>query len=85
MSFAIAVGAPRRSRSSGTRTAACPAWPRRDAFVQGLVDNAGWARDRAEEHFNQFAPMFEIGDAAEFVVGEARRLNTAIRRSSSPR
>ena len=36
---------------------------------------AGWDRRSAEEHFNQFAPMFEIGDPVEFVASEAHRLN----------
>ena len=48
---------------------------RREQFIQGMIDNAGWDRRAAEEHFNQFAPMFEIGDPIEFVAGEAHRLN----------
>jgi carbonic anhydrase len=47
---------------------------RRELFIQGLVDNAGWQRDLAEEHFMQFAPMFEIGNEIDFVSSEARRL-----------
>lgn len=47
---------------------------RKDLFIDGLVQNAGWDRGRAEEHFQQFAPMFEIGNAIDFVVDEARRL-----------
>lgn len=47
---------------------------RREQFIAGLVENAGWERSRAEEHFNQFAPMFEIGNELDFVVEEARRI-----------
>ena len=35
---------------------------RKDIFINGLVDNAGWDREWAEQHFTQFAPMFEIGN-----------------------
>lgn len=47
---------------------------RRQAFVDGLVERAGWDPERADEHFRHFAPMFEIGDEVDFVLGEARRL-----------
>ncbi|RKD96719.1 carbonic anhydrase [Marinifilum flexuosum] len=43
-------------------------------FIDGLVNNGGWSKERAEEHFNNFAPMFEVGNAAEFVAMEAKRL-----------
>ena len=49
---------------------------RKDQFVDGLIMNAGWERERAEEHFHQFAPMFEIGSEMEFVMSEAARLNS---------
>ncbi len=35
---------------------------RKEAFIQGLVDSAGWNRRSAEEHFSHFAPLFEIGN-----------------------
>lgn len=47
---------------------------RKDEFIAGLVGTAGWTEERAEEHFANFAPMFEIGNALEFVVNEAKRL-----------
>lgn len=47
---------------------------RRDLFIRGLIENAGWDADRAQEHFNQFAPMFEIGNEVDFVLSEAKRL-----------
>ncbi|MBN1458317.1 MAG: carbonic anhydrase [Armatimonadetes bacterium] len=75
VSFAVAVG--------GIRTICLVAHSqcgmvglraRRDVFVDGLVSNGGWDRADAEQHFDQFAPVFEIPDAAAFVVSEARRL-----------
>ncbi len=47
---------------------------RKDEFINGLVDNAGWDRNCAEEHFMQFAPMFEIRNEIDFVISEAKRL-----------
>ena len=47
---------------------------RREAFIEGLVENAGWDREMAEQHFMNFAPMFEIGNEIDFVLSEARRL-----------
>lgn len=49
---------------------------KRAAFVAGLVMNAGWTRKRALDHFRANAPLFEIEDELEFVLAEARRLNT---------
>ena len=47
---------------------------RREAFIDGLVEHAGWSRQQAEEHFMNYAVMYEIEDPVEFVVGEAQRM-----------
>jgi carbonic anhydrase len=47
---------------------------RKRAFVRGLVENAGWERSLAEEHFMNYAPMFEIGNEIDFVLSETKRL-----------
>ena len=46
----------------------------RDQFVDGLVRNAGWEAEKAEEHFLHNAPLFEIGNEIDFVLSEARRI-----------
>ncbi|HVG23943.1 MAG TPA: carbonic anhydrase [Thermoanaerobaculia bacterium] len=46
---------------------------RREQFVDGLVD-AGWEREPAEQHFDSYAPLFEIGNEIDFVLAEAKRL-----------
>ena len=46
---------------------------RKREFINGLV-RAGWDREWAEDHFNQFAPMFEIGNEIDFVLSETKRL-----------
>lgn len=47
---------------------------KKDKFVNGLVENAGWDRKRAEEHFLNFAPMFEIDNEIEFTFEESERI-----------
>lgn len=47
---------------------------RREQFVEGLTEQAGWDKAQAEEHFMQFAPMFEIGNEVDFVLAEVARL-----------
>jgi carbonic anhydrase len=47
---------------------------RKSEFVAGLVAQAGWEPSKAEDHFNQFAPMFEIGNEIDFIQSEAIRL-----------
>ncbi|HEY9164803.1 MAG TPA: carbonic anhydrase [Candidatus Kryptonia bacterium] len=47
---------------------------RKEQFLQGLVNNAGWKRQAAEDHFMQFAPMFEIGNEIDFTLSEVNRL-----------
>jgi len=47
---------------------------RKNEFIDGLVNSAGWERDRAEEHFFHFAPMFEIGSETDFILSETKRL-----------
>ncbi|MFB6342042.1 carbonic anhydrase [Saccharicrinis sp. FJH62] len=47
---------------------------RKELFIEGLVDRAGWEREVAVDHFNNFAPLFEIVNEVDFVLSEARRL-----------
>jgi carbonic anhydrase len=75
VSYAIAVGGVKSIALIGhSQCGMVNLLERKEVFVQGLVENAGWQRERAEEHFVQFAPMFEIGNEVDFVVSEAKRL-----------
>jgi len=47
---------------------------KKDQFVQGLVEKAGWEKVSAEAHFRHFAPMFEIKNEIDFVLRESKRL-----------
>lgn len=46
----------------------------KENFIRGLVENAGWEKALAEEHFMHFLPMFEIGNEVDFVLNEVKRL-----------
>ena len=76
VSYAIGVGGASAIAVVGhTDCGMSGLYQRREQFVRGMMDNAGWDRERAEEQFTQFAPMFEVGNPIDFVVSEARRLN----------
>ena len=47
---------------------------KKELFVRGLVENAGWNEEAAEEHFHHYAPMFEIGNEIDFILSETKRL-----------
>ncbi len=75
VSYAIAVGGVRALALLGhSGCGMVNLASRREQFVKGLVAGAGWSAEVAEQHFLQFAPLFEIGDEVDFVIAEARRL-----------
>jgi carbonic anhydrase len=75
VSYAIAVGGVRSIALIGhTQCGMVNLIARKEEFVQGLVDSAGWQRQQAEEHFHHFAPMFEIGNEVDFILSEVKRL-----------
>ena len=47
---------------------------RKNQFISGLINKAGWEKEWAEDHFMHFAQMFEIGNEIDFVLSEAKRL-----------
>jgi carbonic anhydrase len=75
VSYAISVGGVRCIALIGHNNCGMVnLMARKEAFIQGLVDIAGWERERAEEHFLSYAPMFEIGNEIDFISSEAQRL-----------
>jgi len=77
VSYAIAVGGVSAIALIGhTNCGMVNLISRREAFIQGLVDRAGWLRSNAEDHFDSVAPMFEIRDEIDFVSAEAQRLRS---------
>jgi len=75
VSYAIAVGGIRSIALIGhNQCGMVNLVARKEPFINGLVEQAGWERKAAEEHFNHFAPMFEIGNEVDFIVSEVKRL-----------
>lgn len=75
ISYAFAIGGVKAIALIGhTQCGMVNLNARRELFVQGLVDNVGWEKKHAEEHFMKFAPLVEIENEVEFVVSEAKRL-----------
>jgi carbonic anhydrase len=75
VSYAIAVGCVSAIVLIGhTHCGMVGLFARKEPFVRGLVERAGWRTQDAEEHFLRFAPMFEIGNEIGFVLSEAERL-----------
>jgi carbonic anhydrase len=75
VSYAIAVGNVKAIALIGHNNCGMVnLMSQRDKFINGLVENAGWNREWAEDHFMHFAPMFEIGNEIDFVLSEAKRL-----------
>lgn len=75
VSYAIAVGGVRAVALIGhTNCGMVNLMSKSHAFVEGLVKNAGWDKQTAQEHFFHFAPLFEIGSEIDFTISEAKRL-----------
>jgi len=75
VSYAIAVGGVRSIALIGhTNCGMVNLIARKEQFVRGLMEAAGWESQAAEEHFHHFAPMFEIGNEPDFILSETRRL-----------
>ena len=75
VSYAIAVGGAKAIALIGhTQCGMVNLMARKQAFVQGLVESAGWEPTAAEDHFHHFSPIFEIGSEIDFVASEAKRL-----------
>jgi carbonic anhydrase len=77
ISYAIAVGGVRTIvLIAHTDCGMARLAERREEFIHGLMDAAGWDEARAVRHFEESAPKFGIRDEVDFVVREAERLRT---------
>ncbi len=75
ISYAIAVGRVRTIvLIAHTDCGMARLAERRDQFIHGLMDAAGWDEARATRHFETSAPKFGIRDEVDFVLHEAARL-----------
>lgn len=75
ISYAIAVGGVRTMvLIAHTDCGMARLGERRDQFIRGLMDAAGWDESQAVKHFEESAPKFGFRDEVEFVLREADRL-----------
>ena len=75
VSYAIAVGGAQAIALIGHNNCGMVNLSsKREQFIDGLVERAGWDREWAEQHFTHFSPMFEIGNEIDFILSETRRL-----------
>jgi carbonic anhydrase len=75
ISYAIAVGGVRTIvLLAHTDCGMARLSERREQFIRGLMDAAGWDEAHAISHFESSAPKFGIRDEVEFVLREAERL-----------
>lgn len=75
LSYAIAIGGIRYvALIAHNHCGMVGLMSKKNDFVVGLIKLPGWDSERAEEHFLNYAPMFEIDNEVEFVIGEAKRL-----------
>lgn len=75
VSYAIAVGQVSHIALIGHNNCGMVnLFSRKNEFIDGLILTAGWNREKAEEHFMHFAPMFEIGNETDFILSETKRL-----------
>lgn len=77
VSYAIAVGGISHIALIGHNNCGMVnLFSKKQQFINGLTDNAGWDNERAEEHFTHFAPMFEIDNEIDFLLSETQRLRS---------
>jgi carbonic anhydrase len=63
VSFAISVGGVKHIALIGhNHCGMVNLASRKTQFIEGLVNNAGWTKEQAEEQFAEFSPVFEIGN-----------------------
>ncbi len=75
VSFAIAVGGVHHIALIGhNHCGMVNLISRKAEFIKGLIDVAGWNKDQAEDHFEHYAPMHEIGNEIDFISSETKRL-----------
>jgi len=75
VSFAIAFGQLRYLAIVGhSECGMAQLSSHKNIFIDGLEANAGWDRDKAEQHFTHYVPSFETGNEADFLLHEANRL-----------
>jgi len=75
VSFAISVGEVKHiALIAHSNCGMVNLMSKKNQFITKLSDNGGWTTEQAEEHFNNYAPMFEINNEIDFILSETQRL-----------
>ena len=75
MSYAIAVGGVRAIAIIGHDQCGMSGLSdRRDSIIAGLVEGAGWEQRVAEQHYEVYAPQFEIGNTVQSTSAQVQHL-----------
>lgn len=75
VSFAISVGGVKHIALIGhSNCGMVNLASKKTQFIEKLSENGGWTLEQAEEHFNNYAPMFEINNEIDFILSETIRL-----------
>ncbi len=75
VSFAIAVGGVKHiALIAHSNCGMVNLMSKKNQFIEKLSENGGWTIEQAEEHFNNYAPMFEINNEIDFILSETARL-----------
>lgn len=75
VSYAIAIGGISHiALLAHTNCGMAQIHNKRDIFIEGLITKGGWSKKDAENHYNTYAPLFEIGNEIDFVLRETKRL-----------
>jgi len=76
VSYAIAVGGVEHIALVGhTHCGMVNLNSQSEQFIKGLCEHAGWTAEQAEEQFLHTAPLYEIGQETNFILGETKRLS----------
>lgn len=76
VAYAVAVGGVKHIALIGhTQCGMVNLIARKQQFIDGLEENAGWTTARAEQYFIDHSPMFEINNEIDFILSETRRLS----------
>lgn len=78
ISFAIAIGGVKHIALIGhNQCGMVNLNSKRESFIKGLVENAGWSEEQASTHFDKNAFMSEVGSEVGFIKSEVVRLRQA--------
>ncbi|MEO8513730.1 MAG: carbonic anhydrase [Ignavibacteria bacterium] len=75
VSFAISVGGAKQIALIGhNHCGMVNLASKKEIFIEGMVNRAGWTKEQAEKQFDESVPKFGIGNEIDFILSETIRL-----------